>query len=86
MRFGERHGLATVGYTRQGEFLTNLGFSSFVDALDPQCGVSDARAALNRMALMTLVDADEYGNLKVLAQATGVEPGIELLGFSPGKV
>jgi SAM-dependent MidA family methyltransferase len=82
MRLGERHGLATVGYTRQSEFLTNLGFSSFVDALDPQCGVSDARAALNRMAMMTLVDPDEYGNLKVLAQAKGLEPGIELLGFS----
>jgi SAM-dependent MidA family methyltransferase len=86
MRFGKRHGLATVGYTRQGEFLTNLGFSSFVDAPETRSGVSDARATLNRMAMMTLVDPDEYGNLKVLAQAKGVEPGIELLGFSPRKV
>ena len=86
MRCGERHGLATMGYTRQGEFLTNLGFSSFVDAPEARSGVSDARATLNRMAMMTLVDPDEYGNLKVLAQAKGVEPGIELLGFSPRKV
>ncbi len=33
MRLGGRHGLATVGYTLQRTFLTNLGFSSFLNAL-----------------------------------------------------
>ena len=80
MRLGDRHGLATVGYAPQSQFLTNLGFSSFLDALQGQ-GLSAARTALSRMALMTLVDSEEYGDLKVLAQAKGKGLGIELLGF-----
>ncbi len=80
MRLGDRHGLATVGYVLQSQFLTDLGFSSFLDALQTQ-GLSAARTALSRMAMMTLVDSDEYGDFKVLAQAKGNGLGIELLGF-----
>jgi SAM-dependent MidA family methyltransferase len=80
MRLGNRHGLATVGYALQRQFLTNLGFSSFLDALQTQ-GLSAARTALSRMAMMTLVDPDEYGDFKVLAQAKGNGLGMELLGF-----
>lgn len=80
MRIGDRHGLATVGYTPQSRFLENLGFSSFLDALRDQ-GLSDARTELNRMAMMTLVDPNEYGEFKVLAQAKGIAAGLELLGF-----
>jgi len=80
MRLGERHGLTTVGYLPQREFLTNLGFSSFLDALDTQ-GLSAARTALNRMAMTALVDPEEYGDLNVLAQAKGLGPGEQLLGF-----
>ena len=80
MRLGDRHGLATVGYALQSQFLTNLGFSSFLDALQTQ-GLSAARTALSRMAMMTLVDPDEYGDFKVLAQAKGHGLGIALLGF-----
>ena len=82
MRLGERHGLATAGYTRQRQFLTNLGFSSFLDALPTQ-GLSAARTELSRMALMALVDPEEYGDFKVLAQAKGNGLGHELLGFAP---
>jgi SAM-dependent MidA family methyltransferase len=81
MRLGDRHGLATVGYTLQRQFLTNLGFSSCLDALQTQ-GLSAARTALSRMAMMTLVDPEEYGDFKVLAQAKGHGLGIELLGFA----
>jgi len=81
MRLGDRHGLATVGYTTQRQFLTNLGFYSILDALPPQ-GVSAARTALNRMAMMALVDPEQYGDLKVLAQAKGNGSGVELLGFT----
>ena len=81
MRLGDRHGLATVGYALQSQFLTNLGFSSFLDALQTQ-GLSAARTALSRMAMMALVDPDEYGDFKVLAQAKGHGLGIELLGFA----
>jgi SAM-dependent MidA family methyltransferase len=81
MRLGDRHGLATVGYALQRQFLTNLGFSSCLDALQTQ-GLSAARTALSRMAMMTLVDPDEYGDFKVLAQAKGHGVGIALLGFA----
>jgi SAM-dependent MidA family methyltransferase len=81
MRLGDRHGLATVGYTLQRQFLTNLGFSSCLDALQTQ-GLSAARTALSRMAMMTLVDPNEYGDFKVLAQAKGHGLGIALLGFA----
>jgi SAM-dependent MidA family methyltransferase len=69
-----------VGYTLQRQFLTNLGFSSFLDALQTQ-GLSVARTALSRMAMMALVDPEEYGDFKVLAQAKGNRLDIELLGF-----
>jgi SAM-dependent MidA family methyltransferase len=81
MRLGDQHGLTTVGYALQRQFLTNLGFSSFLEALQTQ-GLSAARTALSRMAMMTLVDPDEYGDFKVLAQAKGHGLGIDLLGFA----
>ncbi len=84
MQLGERHGLSTVGYTAQSRFLTNLGFASDLAALETQ-GLSSARAALNRMAMMALVDPAQYGGLKVLAQAKGVGPGVKLRGFADGK-
>ena len=80
MRMGDQHGLGAVGYVQQSQFLTNLGFSSFLDALQTQ-GLSAARTALSRMAMLTLVDSNEYGDFKVLAQAKGNGLGIGLLGF-----
>ena len=80
IQLGERHALATVGYTPQSRFLENLGFPSFLDALNSE-GLSAARTELHRIAMMTLVDPDEYGNFKVLVQAKGDMPSIELLGF-----
>ncbi len=80
MRMGDRHGLATVGYTSQSRFLGNLGFSAFLDALPAQ-GLSDARTELNRIAMTTLVDPNEYGGFKVLAQAKEIALGMDLLGF-----
>lgn len=80
MRLGEQHGLATLGYTPQRDFLMSLGFSACVDALDTQ-GLSAARSALSRMAMMSLIDPEQYGGLKVLAQAKGIGLDGELLGF-----
>ncbi len=84
MRMGERHGLAPVGYALQSQFLTNLGFFSFLDALQTQ-GLSAARTELSRMAMMTLVDSNDYGDFKVLVQAKGNGLGGELLGFDGPK-
>jgi len=81
MRLGEQHGLATVGYIPQRDFLINLGFSACLDALDTQ-GLSAARTALSRMAMMALVDPEDYGDLKVLAQAKGTGLDGELAGFA----
>jgi SAM-dependent MidA family methyltransferase len=81
MRLGDRHGLATVGYALQRQFLTNLGFSSCLEALQTQ-GLSAARTALSHMAMMALVDPEEYGDFKVLAQAKGPGLGRALLGFA----
>ena len=80
MRIGDRHGLTTLGYALQSQFLTNLGIFSFLDALQGQ-GLSAARTALSRMGMMTLVDPDEYGDFKVLAQAKGSGLDVGLLGF-----
>ena len=80
MRVGQRHGLATVGYVKQSRFLENLGFYPLLDAVQEQ-GRSAARTELNRIAMMTLVDPDEYGDFKVLSQAKGMGKDIELLGF-----
>ena len=80
MRAGERYGLSTVGYAPQSRFLDNLGFSSFLDALPAQ-GLSAARTELSRIAMMTLVDPDEYGDFKVLAQVKGDGLETDLLGF-----
>jgi SAM-dependent MidA family methyltransferase len=85
MRLGESHGLTTVGYTSQSQFLTNLGFSSLLDALDTQ-GQSAARTALSRMAMMALVDPEDYGDLKVLAQAKVDGLHTELLGFAKERL
>lgn len=82
MRLGDQHGLASVGYTQQRQFLLNLGFASYLEALETQ-GLSAARTALSRMAMMALVDPEEYGDFKVLAQTKGLGVGMEeLLGFS----
>ena len=78
---GERHGLATLGYTTQSRFLANLGFDTFLNAQRSD-GRSAARAELSRIAMMTLVDPSEYGDFKVLAQAKGHGLYGELLGFA----
>lgn len=81
MRLGERHGLDTAGYLTQRRFLENLGFQGHLAALQTQ-GRSAARTEFDRVAMMTLVDPDEYGDFKVLAQFKGIGPAIELLGFT----
>ena len=80
IRLGEWNGLASAGYARQSQFLGSLGFRSMVDALADR-GLSAARAELNRIAMMTLVDPEEYGDFKVLVQVKGQAVDAQLLGF-----
>ena len=80
MRLGEGHGLDTVGYSRQSLFLDNLGIASYLQDLDSQ-ELSAARKELNRIAMMALVDPEDYGAIKVLAQSKGMGPAVKLMGF-----
>ena len=80
MEIGHQYGLTTVGYTKQNKFLELLGLSSFLNTLQT-IGLSPARTELNRIAMMTLVDSEEYGDFKVLAQAKGIELEFDLQGF-----
>ena len=80
METGHQYGLTTVGYTKQNKFLESLGFSSFLNTLQ-SLALSDARTELNRIAMMTLVDSQEYGDFKVLAQAKDIDVEFDLLGF-----
>ena len=80
MEIGHQYGLTTVGYTTQNKFLELLGLSSFLNTLQT-LGLSPARTELNRIAMMTLVDSEEYGDFKVLAQAKGIELEFDLQGF-----
>ena len=84
IRLGERHGLDTVGYLQQRQFLDNLGISSYLAELDNQ-EMSAARKELNRIAIMSLVDPEDYGSFKVLAQSREMDPDVGLMGFSGRK-
>ena len=80
METGNQYGLTTVGYTKQNKFLESLGFYSLLDTLQT-IDLSAARTELNRIAMMTLVDSQEYGDFKVLAQAKGIDWAFDLQGF-----
>jgi SAM-dependent MidA family methyltransferase len=82
MRSGEEHGLATVGFTVQRDFLRNLGFSALLDSLGGM-QLSQRERDANRMAMLDLVKPGEMGDFKVLAQARGLDHDVELLGFTP---
>ncbi|MQF48623.1 class I SAM-dependent methyltransferase [SAR202 cluster bacterium AC-647-N09_OGT_505m] len=85
MRSGEDHGLTTVGYITQREFLQNMGFSRFLDSLG-QRRLSQSERDTNRMGMLELVKAGEMGDFKVLAQAKGLHRDANLKGFAiPGK-
>ena len=80
METGHQYGLTTVGYTKQNKFLESLGLSSFLDKLQ-SLHLSAARIELNRIAMMTLVNSEEYGDFKVLAQTKDIELAFDLKGF-----
>ncbi|MDP6102317.1 MAG: SAM-dependent methyltransferase [Dehalococcoidia bacterium] len=80
MSSGEEHGLSSLGFTTQREFLQNLGFSRFLDSLGSMELFQRERDA-NRMGMLELVKEGEMGDFKVLAQAKGLEHDLSLLGF-----
>ena len=87
---GERCGLEVLGYTTQREFLTNLGASSYLEALASQSragegygsGALPRQAYLaNRMGMQELLQPEGLGNFKVMVQGKGVSSD-DLWGFA----
>lgn len=68
---GERNGLELCGLTTQRQFLLNLGFRAFVDALHFQKLPPLAYEA-NRMGMMDLIKPQGLGGFKALLQAKGI--------------
>jgi SAM-dependent MidA family methyltransferase len=73
MESGERHGLCTLGYETQREFLLNLGHDVFKEAVSILGGLSRFEVRANLRAMEELVRPGEgLGGFKVLAQGKGV--------------
>ena len=84
-RAGEERGLTVVGFTTQREFLLNLGLGRLVESLAGM-GLSQRERDANRMGMLELAKPGGMGDFRVMAQARGLEGGLELLGFSPDSV
>ena len=87
MEAGRRHGLHEVGYTSQGEFLTNLGAQAFAEALEHRArhaALPQPAVLANRMAMTELLRPEGLGGFRVLAQEKGVGSP-PLWGFEPNN-
>ncbi len=80
MRSGEEHGLASVGYTTQKEFLLNMGFRGFLESIGER-QLPQRELDANRMGMLELVKDGEMGDFKVCVQAKGFGYDSKLLGF-----
>ena len=92
MEAGVEHGLDTLGYTTQREFLANLGAGDFLQALDRMARAPGPDAPrlpqavylANRMAIQELLRPEGLGGFRVLAQGRSAGAP-ELWGFHPGN-
>ncbi len=92
MEAGVEHGLDTLGYTTQREFLANLGAGAFLQALDRMARAPGPDAPrlpqavylANRMAIQELLRPEGLGGFRVLAQGRSAGAP-ELWGFHPGN-
>jgi SAM-dependent MidA family methyltransferase len=82
---GEKCGLQTVGFTKQGLFLMALGLGDRIAALS-QSTATDSKTIqeilVRRDALQRLVDPLGLGNFGVLIQSKGVTPDHPLQGLA----
>lgn len=82
MRAGERAGLAMLGFTTQGPFLSNLGLGDLLVATQrPDRALDDYLG--DRTAVLTLIDPRRMGRFGVLAQGKAFAPATPLRGFGP---
>ena len=81
-RHGARLGLATLGFTTQGPFLSGLGLGDLLVATQrPDRALDDYLG--DRTAVLTLIDPRRMGRFGVLAQGKGFSPAQQLHGFAP---
>jgi SAM-dependent MidA family methyltransferase len=81
-RAGARLGLAPLGFTTQGPFLSNLGLGDLLVATQrPDRALDDYLA--DRTAVLTLIDPRRMGRFGVLAQGKAFAPADPLRGFHP---
>jgi SAM-dependent MidA family methyltransferase len=81
-RAGEGVGLAALGFTTQGPFLSNLGLGELLVATQrPDRALDDYLA--DRTAVLTLIDPRRMGRFGVLAQGKSFAPAAPLRGFAP---
>jgi SAM-dependent MidA family methyltransferase len=81
-RAGAPLGLAALGFTTQGPFLSNLGLGDLLVATQQPDRALDAYLA-DRTAVLTLIDPRRMGRFGVLAQGKGFPPATPLRGFRP---
>jgi len=84
MKYGDRAGLSTVGFTKQGLFLMSLGLGDRIAAIS-QLATQDLtemnQALRRRQALQMLIDPMGLGNFGVLIQGKGIELNEPIAGL-----
>ena len=78
---GRKVGIKTLGYTTQGEFLSNLGLEYLRQGL-ASLRLPGSSLQSNRVGMLQLARPDGLGKFRVLAQGKNVE-GPHLWGFAP---
>ncbi len=81
-RTGAANGLITLGFTTQGQFLTNLGLGELLVATQTPGRALDAYLT-DRTAVLALIDPGGMGRFGVLAQGKGFPATHRLRGFQP---
>ncbi len=83
-RWGDRQGLATLGFTQQGLFLLALGLGDRIAALGQSSATTPAEihtTLRRREALHQLVNPLGLGNFGVLIQGKNLDPVPQLIGL-----
>jgi SAM-dependent MidA family methyltransferase len=78
---GRKAGFKTLGYTTQGEFLSNLGLEYLRQGL-ASLRLPGSSLQSNQVGMLQLARPDGLGKFRVLAQGKNVE-GPPLWGFAP---
>ena len=80
IRSGVRKGFSSLGFTTQREFLNNLGFQKYFEALRG-IEMRQSERYRNQFGMLELVKEGHMGDFKVLIQSKGIPKDTSLLGF-----